>query len=202
MPKRQKKLTFSQFQMGFQSLTFDPVLLYVNFGSFDVQPNPTCPRCNHPILEDISTEKRYLDSFFDWLSTTKGVEYIIKLTVNDKDGTPHYDETIVKSLQKFEVEILDWQKVGLRPQVIQNASQGWRNFHRLHLWWNRNNDVPEGWSNPDGLATLKNLKIVHLHEEKVRLLLFPHSLAYLLTRLTIRHHSNPESIPMSKYRTL
>lgn len=144
-------------------MSFDPVLLYVDFGIFDLQATGIGPRSQ---VQDGPTGKQYLWNFFDWLFK-KGVRYIIKVMVAENKDTAHCNETIIKSLKLFDVEILDWQKVDLCPSVIQQASEKWSNFHELHLLWSGSNAVLRAWSEPEGLALVKNLKTIHIYEAKV-----------------------------------
>lgn len=144
-------------------MSFDPVLLYVSFGTFDLKGRDIGSRGQDL---DGQTGKQDLKKFFDWLSK-KGVKYIIKVIVADNEEKAHRDETIIKSLDQFDVEILDWKKIDLCPHVIREASKKWSKFHELHLLWSGNNAVLRAWSEPDGLPSVKSLKTIHIHETKV-----------------------------------
>lgn len=165
----QKDLRFSEFEAGYQSLAFDPILIHLRFGSFTLRSDPK--QSDDP--EDIPVGRRDLGKFFHWLYKTKGVKHIIMLEVDDKAARSHCDQAIVEVLERFDVEILNWQKVDLCPLVIQQASQRWSRFHELHLWWSGNNGILRGWSDSEGLAIIASLKTVHLYEEYVRTLSKP-----------------------------
>lgn len=87
---------------------FDDVLMYVRFTKVTVRRRPT-PRdkAKEPGAEP---GRRDMEFFFDWLHS-KGVQRILKLTVEEKVGTAHSDEAIKTALQHVVVEHLDWQKV-------------------------------------------------------------------------------------------
>jgi hypothetical protein len=131
-------MDFDDFQKLYKTMAFDPVLLYVHFGSFDLQPPVKDPGAKK--MHDSPAGKRDLEQFFEWLSG-KGVKHIIKIKVDENKDEPHCDESIIESLKKFDVEILDWRKTDLCPFVIQQASQSWSAFHELHLHWSGSNAV-------------------------------------------------------------
>ena len=125
-------------------MSFDPVLLYVNFGIFDLEATGIGPRSQ---VQDGPTGKHYLWNFFDWLFK-KGVRYIIKVMVAENKDTAHCNETIIKSLKLFDVE-------------------GLINCQEFHLFWSGSNAVVRNWSEPEGLALVKSLKTIHIYEAKV-----------------------------------
>ncbi|TGO27280.1 hypothetical protein BPAE_0044g00130 [Botrytis paeoniae] len=69
-------------------------------------------------------------------------------------------EAIEKALERFDVEILDWYKVDLCPEAMWMSS---RKLKEVYLRWSGNNAVLRGWSEPEGLRRLENLKKIHLH---------------------------------------
>ncbi|KAI0474244.1 hypothetical protein F4859DRAFT_521966 [Xylaria cf. heliscus] len=112
----------------------------------------------------ISTDQLY---FLRWLRG-RGVEKILKVTVDDMEK-PHRDDEIEEiladkknqsSAKSFNVEILDWRKPDLCPEMIQVATPLVR---ELHLQWSGNNVVLRGWSEPEGLPTLEWLKKIYLY---------------------------------------
>ncbi|KAI0400345.1 hypothetical protein F4802DRAFT_610152 [Xylaria palmicola] len=114
----------------------------------------------------ISTDQLY---FLRWLRA-RGVEKILKVTVDDMEK-PHRDDEIEEiladsknrsSAKSFNVEILDWRKPDLCPEMIEVATPLVR---ELHLQWSGNNVVLRGWSEPEGLPRLKWLKKVYLYYE-------------------------------------
>ena len=101
--------------------------------------------------------------FFAWLSKEKQVKQIIRVIVDDfKD--PHSDDIIEKCLSLFKIDILDWSKPDLDPDLIYNACPDVR---ELHLRWGGNNAVLRAWSERDGLPRLTLLRKVTLHYGKV-----------------------------------
>lgn len=101
--------------------------------------------------------------FFDWLRE-KGVKRILKVIVDDLEGPAHSDEAIEKVLHGFDVEILDWRKVDLCPELICKAS---RKMKEVYLRWSGNNAVLRAWSEPDGLKKLEDLTKIHLYIKQV-----------------------------------
>ncbi|KAE8356245.1 hypothetical protein BDV28DRAFT_145429 [Aspergillus coremiiformis] len=146
------------FKAGYNHISFDPVLLYVEFGQVKVDRPEGRPPKVIP-----GRGKDDLGIILDWLSG-KNVRRIIKLAVDDMADPPHSDETIIKSLSKFNIENLQWRKIDLCPFVIREASKNWSDFQEIHLWWSGSNAVLRGWSEPEGLPALRTLKCIHLYE--------------------------------------
>ncbi|KAJ0322217.1 hypothetical protein COL5a_008825 [Colletotrichum fioriniae] len=98
-----------------------------------------------------------------------GVRKIFKVVVYDGDH-PHRDEEVEKALAgfvhgkkkyaSFDVEVLDWHKEDLCPEVIQTATPQVR---ELHLHWSGRNSVLRGWSEPEGLPALEYLQKVYIY---------------------------------------
>ncbi|KAK1638700.1 hypothetical protein BDP81DRAFT_422513 [Colletotrichum phormii] len=113
---------------------------------------------------------RYTDhlQFFNWFREW-GVRKIFKVVVYDGDH-PHRDEEIEKALAgfvhgkkkypSFDVEVLDWHKEDLCPEVIQTATPQVR---ELHLHWSGRNSVLRGWSESEGLPALEHLQRVYIY---------------------------------------
>lgn len=113
---------------------------------------------------------RYTDhlQFFNWFREW-GVRKIFKVVVYDGDH-PHRDEEVEKALAgfvhgkkkyaSFDVEVLDWHKEDLCPEVIQTATPQVR---ELHLHWSGRNSVLRGWSEPEGLPALEYLQKVYIY---------------------------------------
>lgn len=114
--------------------------------------------------------QRYTDhlQFFRWFRDW-GVRKILKVVVHDGDH-PHRDEEIEEALagivnrkrlhKSFDVEVLDWHKEDLCPQVIQVATPMVR---EIHLRWSGRNSVLRGWSEPEGLPALEYLENVYIY---------------------------------------
>lgn len=167
------------FAQVFSKYKFYPVLRHVALPPLKIKP----------LSSAMSSTKRaeysfqYTDQllFFEWLQIKMKVKKIFKVIVDDTD-TPHRDEEIINvlagkgtrgraKLQSFDVEILDWRKMDLCPIVVQSAAP---NLRELHLRWGGSNAVLRGWSEPEGLPKLKQLKAIHLHyTEVVKTTLFP-----------------------------
>ncbi|KAJ5087242.1 hypothetical protein N7456_010858 [Penicillium angulare] len=95
--------------------------------------------------------------FFNWLKD-KGVKHIIKVIVDDfKD--PHSDEVIDQCLSPFTIDILDWSKPDLDPEMLYNACP---KVQELILRWGGNNAILRAWSEPEGLRRLKDLRKITL----------------------------------------
>jgi hypothetical protein len=118
-----------------------------------------------------SSGRQDMEFFFEWLYE-KGVRQILKVEVHDDPSRPHSDESIAKSLGKFIVEQLHWQKTDLDPKVIHQIGQGREDTQELsmegnrlqevRLKWSGSNAVLRGWSEPRGLPYLPRLRLVHL----------------------------------------
>ncbi|KAF1957730.1 subtilisin-like protein [Byssothecium circinans] len=117
--KKGERVNFRTFKENYAGFKFDEVLLYVDFDIPELVPIP--PRDPPREGEFDGKGRRDVQKFFEWLSGKK-VSNIIKVTVRDKDGVPHSDESIEESLCRFSIEILDWQKIDLCPQVIRTAA--------------------------------------------------------------------------------
>lgn len=96
----------------------------------------------------------------------RGVNTILRVIVDDS-VKPHSDQAIEDALRldQMGVEIWDWKKADLCPQVIQRVAP---NAREVHLYWSGNNTVLRGWSEEGGLKQLKELKKVYLHAQQVR----------------------------------
>lgn len=103
---------------------------------------------------------------FEFLRS-KGVKRVIRVIVDDKEQPAHSDEAIERALGGLDVEIWDWRKYDLCTETVVTAAPHTR---EVSLYWSGNNAVLRGWSEPGGLALLKDLEKVCLHVEEVRLL--------------------------------
>ncbi|KAF7136879.1 hypothetical protein CNMCM5793_006494 [Aspergillus hiratsukae] len=149
-------MSYARFKEHYaKNLTFDPVMLYVKFNQ--MVEHRTRPRRD-------GAGKTVLQKFFEWLYEEKHVRMIIKLIVLDMESPSHADEVIIRSLQKFRVDILDWRKIDLCPRVILEASKKWTHLHELHLRWSGSNAVLRAWSAKDGLGTIKSLQTIYIYQ--------------------------------------
>jgi hypothetical protein len=65
---------------------------------------------------------REVEIILEWLYRTKMVKKIIELRIYDSWKNPHSEDSIERSLQIFDVEILDWRRADLSIRTIRRAS--------------------------------------------------------------------------------
>lgn len=166
----QDKLVFKDFEDSYAGFKFDDVLQYVRFGHIELDRKLPRSRRQGQVSDSSPGEGREdIACFFDWLRTKK-VSNIIKVTVEDRVGTPHSDEAIERALSGFNVEILEWRKVDIDPQAIWSACRITDQapvLRELHLWWSGNNAILRAWSETDGLGKLPELVTVHIYQAQV-----------------------------------
>ncbi|KAJ8131451.1 hypothetical protein O1611_g2179 [Lasiodiplodia mahajangana] len=98
---------------------------------------------------------------FQWLrsvqthSGRKGVQRILKVSVQDNQDHPHSDETIEHCLRGFGVEILEWMKPDICATTIIEAVPDVR---YLRMFCSGRNAVLRGWAAVGGLVELKQLR--------------------------------------------
>lgn len=73
---------------------------------------------------------------------------IIELIVDDDQDPPHKD-TIIASLETFDLEIFDWKKLDLCSDTIFKAAP---HANKIVLYSSGNNAVLKSWSATDGLV--------------------------------------------------
>ncbi|KAF3063842.1 Major intracellular serine protease [Daldinia childiae] len=76
---------------------------------------------------------------------------------------PHSDEAIEVCLERFKVEVLDWQKVDLCPGVISKIGS---HLREVSLHWSGRNAVLRGWSEQYGLVQCPKLIRINLQFPK------------------------------------
>ena len=86
---------------------------------------------------------------FHWLHT-RGVKKILKVMVIDDGDPSHSDASIEKALHRFGVEVWDWKRVDLNPDVIHRCS---RVVREVSLYSSGNNAVLMGWASTEGLRS-------------------------------------------------
>lgn len=96
------------FKKTFMNMQLDKVLKYVRFTDVTVHRRPT-PR-DRGKKPEAEPGRRDTVFFFDWFHM-KGVQRILKLTVEENGDAVHSDEAIRTALDKVIVEHLDWQKI-------------------------------------------------------------------------------------------
>ncbi|RDW68846.1 uncharacterized protein DSM5745_08606 [Aspergillus mulundensis] len=150
------------FYDNFKDTRFDEVLQYVEFPPVrlwktEIPRGETFQR-HKDLLQSKSGGRKDLLFFFAWLKDKK-VKHIINLTVHDFVD-PHDDEVIEACLTGFRVDVLDWLKPDLDPEMLCNA---FPDVRELHLRWGGNNAILRAWGEPEGLRALKNLEHVYLY---------------------------------------
>ncbi|KAL4967299.1 uncharacterized protein BDV14DRAFT_207526 [Aspergillus stella-maris] len=144
--------TLLQVDRMIGTLEFEDVLQYVHILQFKTPSDDRQSSRRQPRGETI--ERIFQND------RLKGVTTVLKIVVEDLDGQPHTDMAVEKSLRGKGVEIWDWRKVDMCPDVIQQAAPGVRN---LHLYWSGRNVVLRGWSEESGLRRLKHLEQITMH---------------------------------------
>ncbi|RAK81430.1 S8 family peptidase [Aspergillus fijiensis CBS 313.89] len=99
---------------------------------------------------------------FDFLRK-KRVSRILRVIVDDLLCPAHSDEAIEQAIRGFGVEVWDWRKIDISIDTIMDVASDVR---ELHLYSSGNNMVLRGWSDHGGLAQLKNLHTVYLHQNQ------------------------------------
>ncbi|KAK3374165.1 hypothetical protein B0T24DRAFT_554041 [Lasiosphaeria ovina] len=155
-------INFADFETSYKGLSFDEVLRYVDFGPVALAAPLDPPRMRKSDSDKVGAGRKDMVALFSWLSK-KGVTNIIKVIVADNKEPPHSDQAIEDALKPFDVEILDWRKLDLDPRAIKDACQNSK-LRELHLRWSGNNAILRAWSEPDGLAMLKDLVQIRLHQ--------------------------------------
>ncbi|KAI1380597.1 hypothetical protein F4677DRAFT_192150 [Hypoxylon crocopeplum] len=158
------KMSAEKFRTTYGGFNFDPVLQYVAFRRVQFTMPQLPPRKNaatNSLKVAGGKGRKDMEIPFEWLYNTKGVRNIMKVIVDDLESPSHSDESIEAALKLFEIEILDWRKIDLCPETICNSC---KKLREIHLWWSGNNGMLRAWSEPDGLAKLKRLEAIHLHQ--------------------------------------
>lgn len=160
--KKDRKITFDEFEKSYTNFKFNDVLLYVRFHWIELDEPKTS---NKKEKASPGTGRRDMAPFFNWLWVC-GVRNIIKVSVEDRNGISHNDEVIEQALARFDIEVLDWRKEDLDPRTIQTASSQ-SNLRELHLQWSGNNAILRAWSEPDGLVKIASLSRIYIYEKEV-----------------------------------
>ena len=158
------KINTDKFETTYNGFEFDEVLQYVAFRRTEFMEPDLPPRPNERTRK-VPTGKgrKDMEAPFRWL-TNKGVRNIIKVIVDDLEMPSHKDESIVKALKDFNIEILDWRKIDLCPEAICSSCP---NLREVHLWWSGNNGILRAWSEPEGLIRLRKLEAIYVHQVQV-----------------------------------
>lgn len=119
-------------------------------------------RNHRALFHDKSIGRKDLLFFFSWLKD-KGVKHIIKVIVQDATDS-HCDEVIETCLSGVQIDILDWSKPDLDPEMLCTAVP---DVKELHLRWGGNNAVLRAWGEAEGLRMLKDLRTIYLYQDQV-----------------------------------
>lgn len=159
----------SIFFDNFKVTKFDEILQYVEFPAITLRKERKISdhcrffRGYEDIYRSNTVGRKDLLFFFAWLKEEKKVKQIIKVIVDDfKD--PHSDDIIEKCLSLFTIDVLNWSKPDLDPEMLCNACP---DVQELHLQWGGNNAILRAWSEPEGLPRLEKLKKVTIHYSQV-----------------------------------
>jgi hypothetical protein len=154
------------FYDNFQTTQFDEVLQYVEFPAVRLKdgkiPRGESFREHRGLYNSKTIGRKDLLFFFSWLKD-KGVKHIIKVIVQDSTDC-HCDESIEKCLSPFRIDVLDWSKPDLDPEMLCNACS---DIKELHLRWGANNAILRAWGEPEGLRRLKLLEKIYLYYDQV-----------------------------------
>ncbi|KAI0906245.1 hypothetical protein F4823DRAFT_90753 [Ustulina deusta] len=158
------KVTRTQMQNGLQHLAFEDVLQYVAIPAVEItDSSPAKPKSGQRVQRPDGTGRSDLKWLFNWLRDDKKVNTILKVIVEDLHEPSHSDEVIEACLTKMNVDVWDWKKRDLSPDVLHTVAPC---VHTVHLYWSGNNATLRAWSEPDGLRRLTNLRRVHLHRQE------------------------------------
>ncbi|KAI2464187.1 hypothetical protein F4781DRAFT_425759 [Annulohypoxylon bovei var. microspora] len=148
---------------GLNHLLLEDVLQYVEIPRVEVEDDPVTLKPGQRALKPDGNGRKDMEPLFKWLRDEKKVNTILKVIVEDLQEPAHSDETIEACLTGMGVEIWQWKKFDLSPEIIQKVAPGAR---VVHLYWSGNNAVLRGWSEPGGLRMLRELEEVHLHAQQ------------------------------------
>lgn len=162
----------SRLYEGLSHLKFEDVLQYVAVPRVVIEGDrAVAPKGAKPLLKrntrGDAQGRSDLGLLFKWLKDEKQkkVKTILKVIVDDLNEPAHHDEAIEECLDGLGVEVWDWRKMDLSPEIIKKVAPDVR---EIHLYWSGNNAVLRGWSEPEGLRQLQKLRKVYLHPHRVR----------------------------------
>lgn len=184
------------FEDSFKDVKFDKVLKYVAFPHVKVEG--WNKHADNPLKEETRgrSDMLFFFQWLRRQGVERILKVIVDDVYPDEH--PHSDEAIELCLKGMGVEVLEWQKKDLDPDTIcridgscgdendfmngddedeedgdekkrKDEKEPLRHTLRvLRLWWNGDNAVLRGWSDPDGLRKLEKLSRIHLTTRKVR----------------------------------
>jgi hypothetical protein len=153
-------------QDSLRHLEFEDILQYVAIPQVRIEGKPVVVKGNRPPPKPDAKGRDDLKLIFNWLKDDKQkkVKTCLKVIVDDLKEPAHHDEAIEECLDGVGVEIWDWRKMDISPEVIKKVAPDVR---EVHLYWSGNHTVLRGWSELDGLRQLKKLETIHLHPYQV-----------------------------------
>jgi len=87
----------------------------------------------------------------------KGVTRIIRLEVDEQIDWAHSDTAIIRTIQGFQIDELDWRKTDLSSNVL---FKGVPNVQTLCLYSSGNYAVLGSWSAAEGLVQLRKVSVL------------------------------------------
>jgi hypothetical protein len=147
-------------------LEFEDILQYVAVPQVRIEGTPVTVKGNKPPPKPDAKGRSDLKLLFHWLKddNQKKVKTILKVIVDDLQEPAHHDEAIEECLDGLGVEVWDWRKMDISPDVIKKVAPDAR---EVHLYWSGSNAVLRGWGEADTLRQLKKLERVYLHAHQV-----------------------------------
>jgi hypothetical protein len=145
-PSQLQELPSNARNTSSMNIEFEPCLRHVVIPLFG-NNSPTCSRFNP--MEPRSEVRDILE----WLKLRR-VRRILTLNVVDSFHAPHTEETIELAVKPFNVDILDWRRMDLSIDCLQEAAA---NVRTLSLYSSGNWAVLSHWSSSDGVGNLKKV---------------------------------------------
>jgi len=115
----------------------------------------------NPLL--LGDAKAALFNVFKMLKEKK-VKRILKLKVRDNQQAPCSDEFIEACLKDFDIRYLDWNKPNLCSDVVIASAP---RVAEVWLYSTGTTSVLRSWAGSNGLANLRQLRVLHLYTEMV-----------------------------------
>ena len=156
-------ITYREIKRIVKTLDFEDILQLVHIPQLDpLMFTATSTRQTRTSTGRIRQEISDIEKVFKHL--LGDVTTIFKVTVEDLRDPPHSDMTIEECLRNRKVEIWNWKKLDMCPDVIFRAAPG---LKELHLYWSGRNVVLRGWMEETGLCRLQHLERIIVHVEQV-----------------------------------
>lgn len=135
---------------------FDETLHYLELPNVEVRmskPGNASP-------DEECKGRRDYEAIFKWLKSNS-VKQIIHLFVEDYSPCSHSDESIELALRGLKViKTWDWHKLDIDSATLLKAAP---DVQEIVLYWSGTNAVLRGWSEPEGLHRLANLRKITVH---------------------------------------